>query len=89
MGSFEILQQWFHKGNDDLNDLLGMCVKYDNNFSTLLPKMHILTTYAVIPRYPNELGITGKDMRIAIRYAKEVQEFVLNIISDLQKSETE
>jgi HEPN domain-containing protein len=135
MGSFEILQQGFQKGNDDLrsaeylstmhhptpdevicnlcqqsaekylkgflffhdieppkihdlNDLLGMCVKYDNNFSTLLSKMHILTTYAVIPRYPNELGITSEDMKTAIRYAKDVQEFVLNIIGNLQKNET-
>jgi HEPN domain-containing protein len=72
----------------DLNDLLGMCVKYDINFSTLLPKMHILTTYAVIPRYPNELGITSEDMKTAIRYAKDVQEFVLRIISELQKNGT-
>jgi HEPN domain-containing protein len=34
----------------DLNELLGMCVKCDEHFSALSPKMHILTTYAVIPR---------------------------------------
>jgi hypothetical protein len=34
----------------------------------------------VKPRYPNELGITNEDMKTAIQYAKDVQEFVLNII---------
>jgi hypothetical protein len=57
-----------------------MCVKIDTLFSTLSPKVQILTTYAVIPRYPNELGITSDDMRIAILYAKDVQELVLKII---------
>jgi HEPN domain-containing protein len=135
MGSYEILQQWLHKGNDDLrsaeylstmhhptpdevichlcqqsaekflkgflffhdieppkihdlNELLGMCVKHDCHFSILAPKMHILTTYAVIPRYPNELGITGEDMKTAILYAKDVQEFVQKIISDLQRNDS-
>ena len=64
----------------DLVELLEMCVKYDELFSTLSPKIQILTTYAVLPRYPNELGITGEDMKTAIRYAKDVQEFVLKII---------
>ena len=131
MGSNEILQQWLHKGGDDLrsaeylstmhyptpdevicnlcqqsaekylkgflflhdieppkihdlNELLEICVKLNAAFSVLSPKMHILTTYAVIPRYPNDLGITGEDMKTAILYAREVQEFVLKAIDDLQ-----
>jgi hypothetical protein len=59
-------------------------VKNDKLFSTLSPKVQILTTYAVIPRYPNELGITCDDMKTAILYAKDVQEFVLKIINGLQ-----
>jgi len=35
---------------------------------------------AVIPRYPNELGIAGEDMKTAIRYAKDVQEFVMKVV---------
>jgi HEPN domain-containing protein len=72
----------------DLNELLGMCIKCDACFSVLSPKMHILTTYAVLPRYPNELEITSEDMKTAIRYARDVQDFVLNIMSGLQKNET-
>lgn len=66
----------------DLNDLLEMCVKINKKFSVLSPKMHILKTYAVIPRYPNEIGITSDDMKTAIEYAKDVQAFVLKIIDD-------
>ena len=42
--------------------------------------MSILKIYAITPRYPNELGITSDDMKTAIEYAKDVQEFTLNII---------
>ena len=69
----------------DLSDLLEMCIEINKQFSELLPKMHILKTYAVIPRYPNELGITGDDRKTAIRYAKDVQEFVLTVIDNLRK----
>ena len=68
----------------DLIELLEICVKCNNLFSTLLPKAQILTTYAVLPRYPNELGITSDDMKTAIRYAKDVQEFILKVINGLQ-----
>jgi HEPN domain-containing protein len=64
----------------DLNDLLEMCAEINNNFSVLSPKMSILKTYAVTTRYPNELGITSDDMKTAIEYAKDVQEFILKII---------
>ena len=70
----------------DLIELLEICVENDKLFSTLSPKVQILTTYAVIPRYPNDLGITCDDMKTAIRYAKDVQEFVLKIINGLQAS---
>ena len=72
----------------DLNELLEMCVEINSNFSVLSPKMHILKTYAVAPRYPNDLGITDYDMKTAIEYAKSVQEFILNIINDLQNNDT-
>ena len=67
----------------DLNELLGMCSKIDNAFSVLLPKLHVLKNYAVMPRYPNELEISNEDMKTAIKYAKEVQEFILKVINEL------
>jgi len=66
----------------DLNDLLEMCVAINNNFSVLLLKMSILKIYAITPRYPNELGITSDDMKTAVEYAKDVQEFILKIINN-------
>ena len=43
--------------------------------------------YSVIPRYPNELGITDADVKVAISYAKTVQEFVLKAIDEKLKSD--
>jgi len=64
----------------DLRELLKVCEKYNMSFSVLLSKLQILNDYSVMPRYPNELGITIDDMITAIQYAKDVQEFVLQIL---------
>ena len=64
----------------DLEELLGVCKKYNADFFSLLSKVSFLTKYAVLPRYPNDLNITNEDMKTAIRYAKDVQEFVLQAI---------
>ena len=66
----------------DLSILLKMCEKHDEGFSVLSAKVFILRTYAVMPRYPNELEITDKDMKTAIQYARDIQEFVLKAIND-------
>ena len=65
----------------DLKDLLDVCIKYDAEFSTLSSNAYILTRYAVLPRYPNELGITKEDMKNAISNAKAIQEFVMRIFN--------
>jgi len=63
-----------------------MCEKINSNFSILLPQLTILTDYAVMPRYPNEFEITNDNMKIALKYAKIVQEFVLKIIDEKLKN---
>jgi len=65
----------------DLEKLLITCQEYNANFSVLLSKAIILRNYGVMPRYPNELGITEADMKTALIYAKSIQEFVLNIFN--------
>ena len=65
----------------DLEELLKTCQEHDASFSSLLSKLQFLNDYAVIPRYPNELGITNDDMKTAIQYARDVQGFVLQIVS--------
>jgi len=71
----------------NLIELLKMCEKINSNFSILLPQLDVLLDYAVIPRYPNELKITNDDMKVAINYAKIVQEFVLKAIDEKVKSD--
>ena len=66
----------------DLKLLLEVCKNYNAEFSKLISNAYILTRYAVLPRYPNELAITKEDMKNAIANAKAVQEFVLNIFNE-------
>jgi len=66
----------------DLKDLLEACQKFNPEFSTLYSKAYILTRYAVLPRYPNDLNITNEDMKNALNYAKSIQEFVMKLFPD-------
>jgi HEPN domain-containing protein len=63
----------------DLSALRKMCEELAPEFSILLPKTQFLTRYGVMPRYPNELQITSDEMKLALRYAKDIQEFVLSV----------
>jgi len=63
----------------NLKDLLKTCQEYNTEFSTLSSEAFILTKYAMLPRYPNELEITNEDMKIALNYARSIQEFVMKI----------
>ena len=71
----------------NLNELMEMCEKIDTNFNILLPQLAVLTDYAVLPRYPNELDITDEHMKTAIKYAKIVQEFILKAIDEKLKND--
>jgi HEPN domain-containing protein len=61
----------------DLAALGKMCEELVPEFSILMPKTRALNQYGVMPRYPNELQITPDDMKLALRYAKDIKEFVL------------
>jgi len=71
----------------NLKELMEMCEKQNKNFNTLLPQLIVLNKYSVLPRYPNELDITDVDVKVAISYAKTVQEFVLKAIDEKLKSD--
>jgi HEPN domain-containing protein len=71
----------------DLKILLDECQKNNSEFSLLLPNIRVLNNYSVLPRYPNQLEITGEDMKIAIANAKVIQEFVLKVINAAEKEE--
>jgi len=69
----------------DLEYLLEVCQKYNAEFSTLFSKAYVLKRYGTLPRYPNELGITSEDMKTALSYAQNIQEFVMKIFSENNK----
>lgn len=69
----------------DLEALLDICIKFNYSISILSTKAQILTNYAILPRYPNELGVTGDDMKTAIQYARDIQDFILKAIDDANK----
>ncbi|MDR0324083.1 MAG: HEPN domain-containing protein, partial [Treponema sp.] len=68
--AFIFLQDIEPEKTHDLKTLLEICKKYNTDFSTLLLNVDILNKYSVVSRYPNELEITGEDMKIAIANAK-------------------
>jgi HEPN domain-containing protein len=65
----------------DLPRLLVLCIKHLQNFSGLAKKCGFLNKYGVMPKYPNQLQILDDDVKTAIRYAKEIQEFVMKKIT--------
>jgi len=73
----------------DLEYLLEICQKYNTEFLKLLSKLDILNRYSVFPRYPNELEITNEDMKTALSYAKNIQEFVLKIFNGTNQTSSE
>lgn len=64
----------------DLNELLAMCAKHSDDFKLFVKKCAFMNKYGVMPRYPNELQINDDDTKAALRYAKEIKEFVLSKI---------
>jgi HEPN domain-containing protein len=60
----------------DLPPLLEMCADKDTSFSLLKAKCTFMTKYGVIPRYPSELQIYEDDVKVALRYAKDIKDFV-------------
>jgi HEPN domain-containing protein len=66
----------------DLVELLKTCESINSQFSTLLNKCVFLNRYSVIPRYPNELQITDDDVKICLRYTRDIKEFVKGLLVD-------
>jgi len=64
----------------DLTILLGMSANIHPDFAKFRKQCIFLNDFAVMPKYPNELLLTDDDAKLAIRFAKEIKEFVVNII---------
>jgi HEPN domain-containing protein len=70
----------------NLIDLLDLCAQIQPDFENFVRKCRFLTSFAVMPKYPNELQITEEDAKNAIRFAEEIKEFVVNITHNSNKS---
>jgi HEPN domain-containing protein len=64
----------------DLTVLLELCEKANADFASLLGKCNYVNKYSVLPRYPHELQITSDDIKLALRYAKDIKQFVLSLV---------
>ena len=56
--------------------LLEMCEKISADYSGLFKKCVFLNKFGTLPRYPNELEITDGDIRVALSFTNEINEFI-------------
>jgi HEPN domain-containing protein len=63
----------------NLLELSKLCESIHTNFSIFFTKCAFLNQYGVMPRYPNELQITSDDVKVALRYANDIKQFVQSI----------
>ena len=59
----------------NLDALCEMCYNCDECFQDIKRACNILTLYGIQPRYPKEIEIFDKDMKKALEYAKQIQNF--------------
>jgi HEPN domain-containing protein len=67
----------------DLIILLTLCENVVSVVSKVVLQCNFLNKFSVVTRYPNELQLNETDARVAVRYAKEVSDFIKPFI--LQK----
>ncbi len=65
------------KRTHDLVLLIKECQKYDENFETIEEDGFMLTDYGVNVRYPFPMDINESDMKIAVKNAYKIKDFVL------------
>ncbi|GHU01767.1 hypothetical protein FACS1894147_02250 [Spirochaetia bacterium] len=56
--------------------LLKLCENAESEFTALQDKCSYLTPFAVIPRYSYEQQLNQDDAKVAIQYAKDIQQFI-------------
>ena len=61
----------------DLMKLVDMCETHSTTFSALKKQCVFLNKFSATPRYPHEVQISADDAKIALRYANEVKDFIL------------
>ncbi|MFQ5708468.1 MAG: HEPN domain-containing protein [bacterium] len=67
----------------DLTLLNEKCLNFDKDFKTVAGDCLMLTDYSVNVRYPFPLEITEKDMKLAIKSAIKIKDFVKEKVGGL------
>jgi HEPN domain-containing protein len=63
--------------------LVGLCLKFDDEFESLRIAASTLSPYAVITRYPGDLpDMTFQESQDAFSLARQIQEFVKSHLPD-------
>lgn len=61
----------------DLALLNKICKKYNEEFKTIEDECLVLTDYSINVRYPFPMDINESDMKIALRSAQKIKDYVL------------
>lgn len=64
----------------DLVLLNQLCFKYDKEFKSIEEECLRLTDYAVNVRYPYPMDLNETDMKLAIKDAEKIKDFIVNKI---------
>ncbi len=83
MKGFLVLQGERIGKTHDLTLLNQKCSSFDNDFVTVADDCLMLTDYGVNVRYPFPLEITEADMRLAIKSAINIRDFVRQKVGKL------
>jgi HEPN domain-containing protein len=83
---FLVYKEIEFKKTHDLVALLEMAKLKGADISVLLDKCAILFQYAVEARYPNQHEYTDEEIKLAIRYAKDIQVFIKGLTKAVRVS---
>ncbi len=78
---FLVLQGEAIKKTHDLIILNKECRKYDESFITIEEPCILLTDYGIHVRYPFPMDINERDMKIALRSAHTIKDYILSKVN--------
>ncbi|MBR3731076.1 MAG: HEPN domain-containing protein [Spirochaetales bacterium] len=71
-----VKQETIPEKTHDLKRLCQLCSEYNPEFMEFMQSCAYLSVYAVVVRYPNEIDLSEEDAATAIKYTKEIYEYV-------------
>lgn len=75
--AYLISKNWGLERTHDLIILLTTAVNYDSDFSNYKKHCSFMNSFGVKVRYPDEIDVLERDANYAIKFAEEIEGFVL------------